>query len=137
MLEWSGEVSDVPEVWALISQAQDDGHILKEIFADVSPWDERKTKPRGLPVRTPSQSRRDQRVLGRRLPRRERIGVAIAIDNEQVTTSTDNQIRRHVEWPDTWLDRAIVDVIDTGGRCGPGGADSPQPLLVGSILTMC
>ena len=39
-MEWSGGVSDVPEVWALISQAQDDGHILKEVFADVPPWDE-------------------------------------------------------------------------------------------------
>ena len=39
-MEWSGGLSDVPEVWALISQAQVDGHILKEIFADVPPWDE-------------------------------------------------------------------------------------------------
>ena len=39
-MEWSGGVSDVPEVWALISQAQDDGHILTEIFTDVPPWDE-------------------------------------------------------------------------------------------------
>ena len=38
-MEWSGGLSDVPEVWALISQAQVDGHILKEIFADVPPWD--------------------------------------------------------------------------------------------------
>ena len=49
-MEWSGGLSDVPEVWALISLAEEtardafiepeaDGHILKEIFADVPPWD--------------------------------------------------------------------------------------------------
>ena len=49
-MEWSGGLSDVPEVWALISQAEltargaffepeADCHILKEIFADVPPWD--------------------------------------------------------------------------------------------------
>ena len=49
------------------------------------------------------------------------------LDDEQVTISTDNQIRRHVEWADTRLDRAIVHVIDTGGRRDPCGADGPQP----------
>ena len=68
-MEWSGGLSDVPEVWALISLAEEtardafiepeaDGHILKEIFADVPPWDkiEEDQAPEDFFFRAPSQS---------------------------------------------------------------------------------